>query len=67
VALASDPDPIKYFLSLPLDGLDATQIRQKGGQKDRKRHRQSDKLRRRVTEQKKGLLRLIDGVIAAAQ
>jgi hypothetical protein len=32
--------------------VEATQIGQKWGQKDRKRHRQSDKMRRWLTEQK---------------
>jgi len=42
----------KIFLVATVEGPEATQIKQKGGQKDRKRHRQSDKIRRRMTEAK---------------
>ena len=47
---AAKESPRKIFLGATIDRLEATQIRQKGSQKDRKRHRQSDKIRRRVTE-----------------
>jgi len=53
----------KYFSAATRTAFQATQMPQKGSQKDRKRHRQSDKIRRRLTGARSKFLQWIGRVV----